>query len=98
MRCCSSIRTAFGPTPITHPPPQNAILRQFPKAVYDVYNNGGNKFSTTLFVLVSAVQKLSRCIKIPPGMCLYRGMGGTMDLPDSFSNVDENGCCGYAEW
>jgi hypothetical protein len=78
--------------------PQNAILRQFPKAVHDVYQNGGNKFSTTLFVLVSAVQKLSRCIKIPPGMCLYRGMGGTMDLPDSFSNVDANGCCGYAEW
>ena len=33
----------------------NAILRRFPKDTYDVYAKADNKFSTTIFVLVSAV-------------------------------------------
>jgi hypothetical protein len=62
----------------------NAILRRFPKDIYDVYDKADNKFSTTIFVLVSAVQKLSRCMNIPVGTLLYRGLGGNMQLPDTF--------------
>jgi hypothetical protein len=80
----------------------NSILRRFPQNVYDVYANSDsddpNLFSTTIFVLVSAVQKLSRSNLVPPGTQLYRGMGGLMDLPDCFLQSDENGCCGYVEW
>jgi hypothetical protein len=79
----------------------NSILRRFPQSVYDVYANSDsdpNLFSTTIFVLVSAVQKLSRSNLIAPGTQLYRGMGGLMDLPDCFLQSDENGCCGYVEW
>ena len=79
----------------------NCILRRFPQNIYDVYANSDsdpNLFSTTIFVLVSAVQKLSRSNLIPPGTQLYRGMGGLMDLPDCFLQSDENGCCGYVEW
>jgi hypothetical protein len=80
----------------------NSILRRFPQNVYDVYANSDsdepNLFSTTIFVLVSAVQKLSRSNLIPPGTQLFRGMGGLMDLPDCFLQSDENGCCGYVEW
>ncbi len=49
-------------------------------------------------MLVSAIQKLSRCMHIPPGTLLYRGLGGKLDLPDSFQIVDVNGCLGYTEW
>jgi len=79
----------------------NSILRRFPQNVYDVYANSDidpNLFSTTIFVLVSAVQKLSRSNLIPPGTQLYRGMGGLTDLPDCFLQSDENGCSGYVEW
>lgn len=76
----------------------NAVLRQYPENVYDVFRKSGNTFSTTIFVLVSAIQKLSRCMRIPPGTLLYRGLGGTMELPDSFSNADDNGCVGYTEY
>ena len=62
----------------------NAILRRFPKDIYKVYEEADNKFSTTIFVLVSAVQKLSRCMNIPVGTLLYRGLGGSMELPDTF--------------
>jgi hypothetical protein len=76
----------------------NGILRQFPKELYSVFLESDNRFSTTIFILVSAVQKLSRCMYIPPGMLLYRGLGGTLELPNSFTNADENGCKGYTEF
>lgn len=28
----------------------------------------------------------------------YRGLGGTLELPDSFTNADEYGCKGYCEF
>jgi uncharacterized protein len=62
----------------------NAILRRFPMDIYEVYETADNTFSTTIFVLVSAVQKLSRCMNIPAGSLLYRGLGGSMELPDTF--------------
>jgi len=61
----------------------NAILRQWPKNIYEVYQ-ADNTFPTTIFVLVSAIQKLSRCMNIPTGTLLFRGLGGSMELPDTF--------------
>ena len=76
----------------------NGILRQFPKELYDVFLESDTRFSTTIFVLVSAIQKLSRCMHIPAGMLLFRGLGGTLELPDSFTIADENGCKGWTEF
>ncbi len=76
----------------------NSMLRRHPAATYEYFFKHGNTFSTTIFVLVSAVQKLSRCAHIAPGTLLYRGLGGKLDLPESFENVDDNGCLGYTEW
>jgi len=41
----------------------NAVLRGFPAAAAD--GLAGNKYTTTLHLIVSAVIKLSRCV-IPP--------------------------------
>jgi hypothetical protein len=76
----------------------NTILRQYPLDSFEVFKNGGNLFPTTIFVLVSAVQKLCRYTRIPEGTLLYRGLGGKADLPDIFFLVDKQGCSGYAEW
>jgi hypothetical protein len=76
----------------------NALLRRFPLDKYDTFSGQGNTFSTTIFVLVSAIQKLSRHMFLPPSMRLYRGFS-SMEMPESFYKVDEDtGCCGYAEW
>jgi ankyrin repeat protein len=66
----------------------NAVLRRFPADMYNVFKDANNLFSTTIFVLVSAVNKLSRCMNIPPGTLLYRGLGGTLEFPDSFTRGD----------
>ena len=76
----------------------NGILRRFPQDLHEVFRQSNNLFSTTIFVLVSAVQKLSRCMRIPADMLLYRGMGGLLQLPDSFSHADANGCKGFTEF
>jgi WD40 repeat protein len=76
----------------------NTILRRYPKENFELFEKGDNQFSTTIFVLVSAVQKLSRFTRIPLGTQLYRGLGGKMDLPDIFFQVDDKGCSGYVEW
>jgi hypothetical protein len=76
----------------------NSMLRQYPPEKYDAFHTQGNTFSTTIFVLVSAIQKLSRHMYLPPSMRLYRGFS-SMEMPDSFYNVDDKtGCSGYAEW
>jgi len=62
----------------------NAILRRYPADIYNVYETADNTFPTTIFILVSAIQKLSRCMNIPAGTLLYRGLGGSMELPDTF--------------
>jgi hypothetical protein len=59
----------------------NTILRRYPEDVLAIFRDGDNLFSTTIFVLVSAVQKLSRFTRIPLGTLLYRGLGGKMDCP-----------------
>ena len=76
----------------------NAVLRRHPVDMYEKFGGEGKGFSTTIFVLVSAVQKLSRSVALPDGLVLYRGLGGTLDLPDSFFQSDGKGRKGYAEW
>ena len=76
----------------------NAILRRFPSELYSVFADGENTFSTTIFVLVSAVQRIARAMRLPEGLTVYRGLGGLMNLPLSFSEPDPNGCLGFAEW
>ena len=80
----------------------NAILRRYPADIYKVYETADNKFPTTIFVLVSAIQKLSRCMNIPAGTLLYRGLGGSMELPDTFFVPSDNcmtpNALGYCEF
>jgi hypothetical protein len=76
----------------------NVILRQHPEPMYHSFREGGNTFPTTIFVLVSAVTKVTKRTRIPRGTLLYRGLGGRMDLPDKFFNVDATGTSGYADW
>jgi hypothetical protein len=72
----------------------NAVLRHFPKELFESIGS----FTTTIFVLISAVQKIARVIKLPEGLKLYRGMGGLMELPKSFFDSDELGRKGFVEW
>lgn len=76
----------------------NVILRQHPEPMYLSFREGGNTFPTTIFVLVSAVTKVTKRTRIPRGTLLYRGLGGRMDLPDKFFKVDATGTSGYADW
>ena len=50
----------------------NCILRRFPEQMYKVFEGSDNAFATTIFVLVSAVQKISRRMKVSAGTQLYR--------------------------
>jgi hypothetical protein len=76
----------------------NCVLRQWPKEAYDEMVSKGSTFSTTIHVLVSAVQKLSAAIKLPDGTKLYRGLGGFTELPESFFKPHANGGRGFTEW
>jgi hypothetical protein len=64
--------------------------------LFEAFKEKGNSFSTTIHVLVSAVVKLSRTVKIPTGLKLYRGIG--KELPESFYQQDNRGRRGYMEW
>jgi hypothetical protein len=66
----------------------NAVLRRFPADIYEVFKAADNLFSTTIFVLVSAINKLSRCANISTGTLLYRGLGGTLEFPERFTRPD----------
>jgi hypothetical protein len=57
-----------------------------------------NLFSTTLNVLVSAVQKLSAVTVYVDGLHLYRGTGGEVHLPSYFFDRDLLGCKGMTDW
>jgi hypothetical protein len=76
----------------------NCILRQWPRDVYKAMVEQGSMFTTTIYALVSAVQKLASAIKMPDGLKLYRGLGGVCDLPDSFFKAHTNGARGFTEW
>ena len=72
------------------------MLRKFPQKVCEQHN----KFSTTILVLVSAVQKLCRAMFVDELTPLYRGLGGfkESDLPDHFLKPDAQGCRGFTEF
>ncbi len=74
----------------------NAILRQFPKYIFDVFFEAKNLYPSSIHVLQSAVAKIARNTKIPTGLKLYRGL--SMAFPKMFYQSDKNGCRGYAEW
>jgi hypothetical protein len=78
--------------------PLNSMLRRHPPELYNAFASGGNKFSTTIHVLNSAVCKLARAVRLPEGKLLFRGLGGLVELPDGFFKADERGCSGFAEW
>jgi hypothetical protein len=78
----------------------NCVLAQWssPATMWATLQSGNNLFTTTLSVLVSAVQKLSAISVIPDGLKLYRGTGGLASLPQHFSTPDEFNCRGMTEW
>ena len=76
----------------------NTILRRFPEDAWNVVLKGKNFYSTVIYVLVSAIQKLSRSVKIQDGLMLYRGLGGVIDLPKTMNKSNEVGSRGFAEW
>jgi ankyrin repeat protein len=76
----------------------NTILRSFPEDLFQKFKKFDNLFPTTIFALASAVQKVSRVMKLPENLILYRGLGGTTDLPDSYFQLDQYGCSGFVEW
>jgi hypothetical protein len=59
---------------------------------------GKNMFATTIFVLVSAVQKISRVTEISQELVLYCGLGDVSDLPEQFHRPDEFGSRGWTEF
>ncbi len=74
------------------------MLRRWPLADYEQMKAAGNLYATTISVLVSAVQKIARVMKLPEGLRLYRGLGGLMDLPKEFFTADPQGRKGFVEW
>lgn len=78
----------------------NCILAKFskPSELFEVFRSGGNFYATTLTVLVSAVQKLSHHTPIPDDLILYRGTGGCVSLPSSFTEPDQYNCRGMTDW
>ncbi len=76
----------------------NCVLRRWLKEAYDNMVRKGSTFSTTIHVLVSAVQKLASVVKLPDSLKLYRGLGGVSDLPESFFKSHANGGRGFTEW
>jgi hypothetical protein len=60
--------------------------------------DGRNMYATTIFVLVSAVQKIARVTQIYEELMLYCGLGNVSDLPDSFLQPDALGSKGWTEF
>ncbi len=81
----------------------NTVLRRFPKEKYDMLQRGrggkgGNLYTTTIYVLVSAVLRMARRTKLRAGTKLYRGLGGDRTFPPSFRDCDALGRKGILEW
>ena len=76
----------------------NVALRRFPESAYAELKSTNNFYTITIFVLASAVQKLSRVTKIEPGMRLYRGISSDVKLPKLLNDRDAHGCTGFTEW
>ena len=76
----------------------NAVLRRFPQSDYEQLCMDGNLYSTTIYVLVSAVLNIARETKLAAGLKLYRGLGGDKLFPPTFFKSDEKGRKGILEW
>ena len=76
----------------------NTMLRQHPEADYRDLRAGSRLFATTVHVLVSALQKVSRVTRLDPALPLYRGLGWDADLPGLFVEADRHGVAGFTEW
>jgi hypothetical protein len=50
----------------------NTSLRRYPKEDFELFEKRDNLFCTTVFALVSAVQKLSRFTRIPSWLLKHR--------------------------
>jgi hypothetical protein len=75
----------------------NTILRKYPTERYGALEEKDSLFPTTIFLLVSAIQKVSRVMVLRPGQSLYRGVDGNMTLPPHFIDPDAHGCVGMME-
>ena len=75
----------------------NTILRKYPKDKYEDLKAKDNLFPTTIFVLMSALQKLAAVVTLKPGLCVYRGIDGNMDLPEFFYKPDSHGRFGMTD-
>lgn len=73
----------------------NASLRGFPQETVDALC--GNKYTTTIYCIVSGIIKLSRKMKLPGDRKAYRGLGG-LDLPEAFLKMDKHGVRGGVEF
>jgi hypothetical protein len=76
----------------------NCVLRRWPEKDYKEMAAQGGAFTTTIHVLVSAVQKLASVVRIPDSLKLYRGLGGVTNLPEYFFKPNSNGGRGFTEW
>ena len=78
----------------------NTMLRRYPTDAFEQFRSHKNMYTTTIFVLVSAVQKIARHTAIAPGTLLYRGLGGKNTLPERFTSGDDdyNKAKGFTEW
>jgi len=76
----------------------NAVLRLFPEATVKTLK--GNKYTTTIHLIVSGVIKLSRCFELPKrpeDRFVYRGLCN-LDLPDAFKQPNEYNVTGGVEF
>ena len=77
----------------------NAVLRRFPQDVYERQRDEyGNVYTTTIYVLASAVLNIARETRLPAGLKLFRGLGGDKTLPVSFFKSNDKGHKGILEW
>lgn len=76
----------------------NVVLRRFPRDAYDGQLECGNVYTTTIYVLVSAVTNIARETRMSAGLKLYRGLGGDKTFPVSFFKSNDKGHKGVLEW
>jgi hypothetical protein len=74
------------------------VLRRFPRHLYDEQVACGNLYTTSIYVLVSAVSNIARETRLSAGLKLYRGLGGDKSFPVSFFKSNEKGHKGILEW
>jgi hypothetical protein len=74
----------------------NGLLRKMPLTSSSGSEFKGNKYTTTIHTLVSAVLKISKITKVPAGRRVFRGLGGLV-LDQNWLNKDQRGCRGGVE-